>query len=61
MPLTNKDDIWSFDEMDAAEIVVPGAPRGDEILVCLALGVGGRPHARTRSRLMQSRIARGTP
>ena len=48
MPLTNKDDIWSFDEMDAAEIVVPGAPRGDEILVCLALGVGGRPHARTR-------------
>jgi len=48
MPLTNKDDMWSFDEMDAAEIVVPGAPRGDEILVCLALGVGGRPHARTR-------------
>ena len=48
MPLTNKDDIWSFDEMDAAEIAVPGAPRPDEILVCLALGVGGRPHARTK-------------
>jgi hypothetical protein len=48
MPLTNKDDIWSFDEMDAAEISVPGAPRGDEILVCLALGVGGRAHARTK-------------
>ncbi|MEO5634671.1 amino acid synthesis family protein [Gaiella sp.] len=48
MPLTNKDDIWSFDEMDAAEIAVPGAPRSDEILVCLALGVGGRPHARTK-------------
>ena len=48
MPLTNKDDIWSFDEMDAAEITVPGAPLPDEILVCLALGVGGRPHARTR-------------
>ncbi len=48
MPLTNKDDIWSFDEMDAAEISVPGAPRADEILVCLALGVGGRPHARTK-------------
>ena len=48
MPLTNKDDIWSFDEMDAAEISVPGAPRPDEILVCLALGVGGRPHARTK-------------
>jgi hypothetical protein len=48
MPLTNKDDIWSFDEMDAAEIAVPGAPRPDEILVCLALAVGGRPHARTK-------------
>ncbi|MCY7303063.1 MAG: amino acid synthesis family protein [Thermoleophilia bacterium] len=48
MPLTNKDDIWSFDEMDAAEISVPGAPGADEILVCLALGVGGRPHARTK-------------
>jgi hypothetical protein len=48
MPLTNKDDIWSFDEMDAAEISVPGAPCHDEILVCLALGVGGRPLARTR-------------
>ena len=47
MPLTNKDDIWSFDQMDAAEITVPGAPRDDEILVCLALAVGGRPLART--------------
>lgn len=43
LPLTNKDDIWSFDEMDAAELTVPDAPRPDEILVCLALGVGGRP------------------
>ncbi len=48
VPLTNKDDIWSFDEMDAAELSVPGAPRADEILVCLALGVGGRPCARTK-------------
>ena len=48
IPLTNKDDIWSFDEMDAAELGVPGAPRNDEILVCLALGVGGRPYARTK-------------
>ena len=46
MPLTNKDDIWSFDHMDAAEIAVPDAPRPDEILVCLVLGVGGRPLAR---------------
>jgi hypothetical protein len=48
MPLTNKDDIWSFDEMDAAEIAVPGAPRDDEVLVCLVLAAGGRPLSRTR-------------
>ena len=48
MPLTNKDDIWSFDEMDAAEIAVPGAPRDDEILVCLTLAAGGRAFARTK-------------
>ncbi len=47
MPLTNKDDIWSFDEMDAAEIAIPDAPRADEVVVCLALASGGRPHART--------------
>jgi len=43
MPLTNKNDIWSFDHMDSAEITVPDAPRPDELLVCLALAVGGRP------------------
>ncbi len=48
MPLTNKDDIWSFDEMDAAEIAIPDAPRPDEVVVCVALGSGGRPLARTR-------------
>lgn len=43
MPLTNKNDIWNFDDMDAAEIVVPDAPRPSEVLVALVLGVGGRP------------------
>jgi hypothetical protein len=48
MPITNKDDIWSFDEMDAAELTLPDAPRPDEVLVCLALAIGGRPLHRTR-------------
>ena len=48
MPLTNKDDIWSFDEMDAATVSIPDAPRADEIVVSLVLAVGGRPGARTR-------------
>jgi hypothetical protein len=48
MPVTNKDDIWSFDEMDAAEIAIADAPRPDEVVVCLVLAAGGRPLARTR-------------
>ncbi len=48
IPITNKDDIWSFDEMDAAELAVPDAPRPNEIVVALALASGGRIHARTR-------------
>jgi len=48
MPATNKDDIWSFDEMDAAEISIHDAPRPDEVVVCLVLAAGGRPLARTR-------------
>jgi len=42
-PLTNCSDIWSFDEMDAIAISVDDAPRPDEVLIVLALAVGGRP------------------
>lgn len=49
MPLTHKDNIWDFDHMDATEITIPDAPRGDEIVVAVALGVGGRPLHRTRA------------
>jgi hypothetical protein len=48
MPLVNRDDIWSFDEMDAAEISIADAPHADELVVCLVLATGGRPLARTR-------------
>ncbi len=48
MPLTNKDKIWDFDHMDAAEISIPDAPKANEILVAVVLGVGGRPLKRTR-------------
>jgi hypothetical protein len=48
MPLTSRDDIWSFDEMDAAEIMIADAPRADEVVICVALGAGGRPLARTQ-------------
>jgi hypothetical protein len=47
-PLTNCDDIWEFDEMDAIAISIDDAPRPDEVVVVLALGVGGRPLHRIR-------------
>ena len=48
MPIGNKDDRWVFDDMDAAEIVIPDAPRADEMLIALVLSAGGRPHARVQ-------------
>ena len=48
MPIGNKDDRWVFDDMDAAEIAIPDAPREDEILIALVLSTGGRPHARVK-------------
>ncbi|MFZ4718759.1 MAG: amino acid synthesis family protein [Ilumatobacteraceae bacterium] len=45
-PLTNCSDIWVFDDMDAVSISVDDAPRPDEIVAVLGLGVGGRPLAR---------------
>lgn len=42
-PLTNCSDIWQFDEMDAIAISIDDAPRDNEIVAVLALGIGGRP------------------
>lgn len=49
MPVTNKNRIWEFDDMDAAEITIPDAPRDDEVVVILILAIGGRPLARTKA------------
>ena len=46
MPIGNKDDRWVFDDMDAVDLCVPDAPHPDEIVIGLALSVGGRPNAR---------------
>ncbi|MCP4187355.1 MAG: amino acid synthesis family protein [Gammaproteobacteria bacterium] len=48
MPITHKDSIWSFDHMDAAEITIPDAPKADEVVVAVALAIGGRPLHRTQ-------------
>ena len=46
VPLANKDNIWSFDELDNMTVLVPDAPRPNEIVVVMALSDGGRPHPR---------------
>ncbi|MGD9741062.1 MAG: amino acid synthesis family protein [Dongiaceae bacterium] len=46
VPLANKDNIWSFDELDTMTVLVPDAPRPDEILVVMAVSDGGRVHPR---------------
>jgi Amino acid synthesis len=48
LPLTNKNNVWDFDRMDSTEISIPDAPRADEIVIALALGIGGRPLHRTK-------------
>ncbi len=46
IPLGHKDDVWSFDQIDTLSIMVPNAPRPDEIVVIVALADGGRPRPR---------------
>jgi hypothetical protein len=48
VPITNRDDIWEFDDMDAAAIQIDDAPRPDEVVVVLVLASGGRPLKRVR-------------
>jgi len=42
------EDPWEYNTMDGMEIVVPGAPRPDEILLVVGLAAGGRANARVR-------------
>ena len=46
VPLANKDNIWSFDELDTLTLFVPDGPRPDEIVVIMAVSDGGRPQPR---------------
>ena len=48
VPLTNKDSIWEFDDMDSIEMSMPDGPRAHEMVIVVALAVGGRPLARTK-------------
>ena len=49
LPLGHKDNAWSFDHFDTMTLMVPDAPRPDEIVLCMAVADGPRPHPRVGS------------
>jgi len=49
LPLGHKDEAWSFDHFDTMTLMVADAPRADEIVLCMAVADGGRPHPRCGS------------
>lgn len=42
------DDSWDYDQMDAMEISIPGAPAPEEIVLAVGFAGSGRANARTR-------------
>lgn len=46
VPLSDRDDIWNFDNIDTITVSVPDAPKPGEIVVVVALSDGGRPRPR---------------
>lgn len=50
LPLGHKDEAWSFDHFDTITVSIPDAPRADEIVLCMAVADGGRPHPRCGDR-----------
>lgn len=46
VPLSDRDDMWLFDNIDTITVAVPDAPRLAEIVVVVALSDAGRPRPR---------------
>jgi hypothetical protein len=46
VPLAHKDNIWAFDYLDTMTLMVPDAPRPDEIVVVMVASTGGRANPR---------------
>ncbi|MEM7173300.1 MAG: amino acid synthesis family protein [Pseudomonadota bacterium] len=49
IPLGHKDEAWSFSHFDTLTVMVADAPRADEIVMCMAVSDGARPHPRVGS------------
>ena len=50
IPLGHKDEAWSFDHFDTMTVMVPDAPRPDEIVLAVAVANGGRALPRSGDR-----------
>ena len=50
LPIGHKDEAWSFDHFDTMTVMVPDAPRPNEIVLCMGVADGGRPHPRVGSK-----------
>lgn len=46
VPLSHKDDSWSFDHFDTMTLSIPDAPKPNEIVIVIAIADGGRLHPR---------------
>jgi hypothetical protein len=46
IPLAYKDELYVRSHYDAMSFSAPDAPRPDELLICVAVATGGRPHQR---------------
>lgn len=46
LPLGHKDEAWSFDHFDTITVGLGDAPRPDEIVLCMGVADGARPHPR---------------
>lgn len=47
IPMSHKDDPWSFDHFDSISVSLPDAPRPNELVMACAIADGGRPNARS--------------
>jgi hypothetical protein len=46
LPIHNKDACYVRSHFDAMTVMIPDAPRADELVFAITMAVGGRPHAR---------------
>jgi hypothetical protein len=47
IPMSHKDNPWSFDHFDSISVAVPDAPRPNDLVMACAIADGGRPNARS--------------